>query len=96
MFLEDPNTPKKKSKHKSKDKIKEKVRDTKESSEKRDTTSASDGSVRLVQEAEVSELDRLREVLLGTLKNKYGSLAHSFAEMDVNQSAIVDADVRSG
>lgn len=42
---------------------------------------------------DISELDRLREVLLGTLKNKYGSLAHSFAEMDVNQSAIVDADV---
>lgn len=39
------------------------------------------------------DLDRLRDLLAGTFKNKYGSLAHAFAEMDVNKSDIVDADV---
>lgn len=39
------------------------------------------------------DLDRLRELVVGTFKNKYGSLAHAFAEMDVNKSDIVDADV---
>ncbi|CDJ66729.1 CAMP-dependent protein kinase regulatory subunit, putative [Eimeria necatrix] len=38
------------------------------------------------------DLDRLRELVVGTFKNKYGSLAHAFAEMDVNKSDIVDAD----
>ncbi|KAL8272870.1 hypothetical protein Esti_003179 [Eimeria stiedai] len=38
------------------------------------------------------DLDRLRDLLAGTFKNKYGSLAHAFAAMDVNNSDIVDAD----
>ncbi|KAL8453899.1 hypothetical protein Emed_000610 [Eimeria media] len=38
------------------------------------------------------DLDRLRDLLAGTFKNKYGSLAHAFAAMDVNKSDIVDAD----
>ncbi|CDI73672.1 CAMP-dependent protein kinase regulatory subunit, putative [Eimeria praecox] len=38
------------------------------------------------------DLDRLRELVVGTFKNKYGSLAHAFSEMDVNKSDIVDAD----
>ncbi|KAL8429108.1 hypothetical protein Efla_003161 [Eimeria flavescens] len=38
------------------------------------------------------DLDRLRDLLAGTFKNKYGSLAHAFAAMDVNNSDIVDSD----
>ncbi|CDJ36672.1 CAMP-dependent protein kinase regulatory subunit, putative [Eimeria mitis] len=49
-------------------------------------------SSRAVASIPPGELDRLRELVAGTFKNKYGSLAHAFAEMDVNKSDIVDAD----
>ncbi|CDJ50796.1 CAMP-dependent protein kinase regulatory subunit, putative [Eimeria brunetti] len=77
---EDEKKKKKKKKVGSKDTAKEK-QGSANSKHSRATASISPGDV-----------DRLRELVVGTFKNKYGSLAHAFAEMDINKSDIVDAD----
>lgn len=74
---------------KSKKKIGEKAKSEKTKKGKTEG-STSDGALALIT---AGDLDQLRDLLAGTFKNKYGSLAHAFAEMDVNNSAIVDLDV---
>ncbi|OEH80348.1 CAMP-dependent protein kinase regulatory [Cyclospora cayetanensis] len=62
---------------------------------KKERKTSAEGGAAVVGAAvsvESRDLDRLRDLLAGTFKNKYGSLAHAFEEMDVNKSSIVDAD----
>lgn len=70
-------------------KTKKKKKTDKEKSKEKDKTTGVTAPAQIAP----GDLNRLRDLLAGTFKNKYGSLAHAFAAMDVNNSDIVDADV---
>ena len=81
--------------HEENEKKKKKKRSGSKDTHKEKHGTANSKSSRTVAPISPGDLNRLRELVVGTFKNKYGSLAHAFAEMDVNKSDIVDADVNS-